>query len=58
MLPVSLPDVERLVVKVAAAKSWHDKASKVFVRKGFAKLLEVRFSIYEVGRVDDYCFVL
>jgi hypothetical protein len=41
MLPVSLPEIDRLSVKVAAAKAWHDKASKVFVRKGFSKLLEV-----------------
>ena len=41
MLPVSLPELDRLAVKVSAAKAWHDKASKIFVRKGFSKLLEV-----------------
>lgn len=41
MIPVALPDLDRLVEKVNAAKQWQDRASKLFVRKGYAKLLEV-----------------
>ena len=39
---MNLPELNRLTDKVAAAKTWQDKSSKVFVRKGYTKLLEVR----------------
>ena len=41
LIPVNLPELNRLTDKVAAAKTWQDKTSKVFVRKGYTKLLEV-----------------